>query len=142
MRIIAMRIAGMDDEAIGEQLHLARNSVRQYVYIAGKNGWLKDFSSTKDAIEFGLLPKALKNLHGLLDSEIPAIQAKATMELLQGTAFKEFDRVQGNEQGPTQVVAIKIEYPSTPITIREGTIGGIPGYTDAELVGPPPVVSE
>lgn len=143
MKIIAMRIAGLDDEEIAKQLGLAHRSIRQYVYIASKNGWLTDFSSTKDAIEFGLLPKALKNLHGLLDSEILPVKAKATMELLQGTAFKEFDQKTADQQAPTTVVAIRIERPAAPITVREGTIGGTPGYVEADLVsGASEVVAE
>lgn len=136
MHIVALRISGKSEEEIAEMLGLQKPTLAGYVYLASKNGWL-DLPTAKEAINYNLIPKAVKRMYEGLDHEgtlangLPVRFHMAT-KIAEGTVFKEYDKVVENLGA--QVVAIKIEMPAGPTPpMREDTIGGTPAYVDAEV---------
>ena len=135
LQIIAMRIAGMEDEEIAKSLGISPKSIGPYVYRAGKNGWL-NIDNPKERIEYSVMHKAVSNLEAMLVDDTLAtnktVKHETTMKLLEGTVFKQFGEpaVANTQQ---TMVAIKIEMPTGPAQlIREDTTGGRPAYVDAE----------
>lgn len=139
MHIIAMRIAGIEEEEIATSMHLTRGTIRTYMYIAGQNGWLQpqDIPDPKDRIEYTLGHKVLANLEEALDDPTRnentgmPVKTAVALKVAEGTLFKKFGEMQ---VAPSQVVvALKIEMPPGEAQpIREGTIGGKSSYVDGE----------
>ena len=133
MKIIALRLGGMEDAEIASYLGISKNSISQYIWRAGKNGWL-DFNNAKDAIENGLAHKVLRNLDEALDDDSrpmtggPKNKTAVALKIAEGTMFKQFG---DTDNAPTQqtAISIRIEQPREAQSIRPGTIGG---FLDAE----------
>jgi transposase len=131
MHIIAMRISGMDDDEIAASIGISRRSISQYLYRAGKNGWL-DIDNPKDRMEYQLIPQVVQNLAEMLVSADPEVKQTVTMETAKGTIFKQFGE-QAQQLPPSTLVAIRIDMPPGPAqVIREETTGGLPAYIDAK----------
>lgn len=138
MQIVAMRIAGMSELEIATALGISKETVPGYVYLANKNGWL-DLPTAKEAINYNLIPLALRNLYNAMRSKnvlangLPE-STHVALKIAEGTTFKEFDKTPDGANVST-VVAIKIEMPAGPVpAMREETTGGTPAFIDAEEV--------
>lgn len=141
MLIVAMRIQGWSDRAIAKELGIMYTSVRQYVYLAGKNKWL-DMPTAEDATKYNLLPKALKKVFDAIDSKTKLASGMSegnhvALEIAKGTAFKQFEK--GATAAPSTVVAVRIEMPGGPQQeMREDTFGGTPAvFRDGEIEDDP-----
>ena len=136
LAIMAMRLAGHDNETIAKELQLSQGSLNQYLWMAGKNGWIprkRGFADPKDSLEFSLAHKVVKNLGDLLDSEDAETKKEVTLEVAKGTLFKRFS--DQNAQAPqTTVLAVRIEMPAgEPTIIRERTTGGRGRWIEGEV---------
>lgn len=135
MTILAMRVAGMEDEQISKELNLGLGTIRNYIYLAGRNGWLNaDMLQTPvETVEYTLLHKVVRNLDQYLDSPIPSERQAVTEKLFDATMARHWAPVVAT--GPAQtLVAIRIIQPEGPIqAIREGTIGGKSAWLDGEV---------
>lgn len=143
LAIMAMRLAGHDNEAIAKELDLSEKSLNQYLWMAGKNGWIprkRGFADPKDTLEFSLAHKVVANLHDAMDDETRnektgmQVKTEVALEVAKGTLFKRFA---DQSTAPTQstVLAVRIEMPpGVQTTIREGTTGGQGRWIDAETV--------
>lgn len=138
MKIIAFRLGGMSDADIAGYLEISAKSVRTYVYRAHMNGWL-NYNSSKEAIEFGLMPKVIRNLDAALDDDYRnentglRVKTQVALKIAEGVTFKEFGPDLTPQQPLSQTaISIKIEHPTNPVTLREGTIGG---YLEGETHG-------
>ena len=127
MRIVALRLGGMEDEEIAAYLKISKNSISPYIYRAGKNGWLS-FNTAKENIDAGLMHKVIRNL----DEFLEARDKETTLEMFKGTVSKEYGS--DHASGPVQqtAISIKIEQPQTALPMREGTLGGVPNYVEGE----------
>jgi hypothetical protein len=139
LQIIAMRLAGMEDEEIAHDLGISPKSIRPYVYRAGKNGWL-NLDSPRERLEIAIANKAVDKLEEMLgDDRVLSrgekiISHEAAIETLKGTVFKTFGEPVPQQQAQT-VVAVKIEMPEGAVqTIREDTTGGTPAYVGDDHV--------
>lgn len=134
MTILAMRVAGIEDEQIAKELGLTIGSLRNYIYLAGKNGWLtaESIQNPVEQIEYTLLHKVVRNLDQYLDSSIPSERQAVTEKLFDATLAKHWAPVAA--AGPAQtLVAIRIEQPAgPPQQIREGTIQGLSAWSEGE----------
>ena len=129
LKIVAMRAMGMDDDAIGEVLGVKRQTVQNYLCLAGSQGWLDGLPDPKDRIKYDLMHKVLRNIDETLDADDPVRRGDYALKVAEGTIFKEFGEQQTQQFSPSTLVAIKIEYPpGEPQTIRAETIGGRPAY--------------
>lgn len=131
MLILAMRFSGMSDEEIAPQLNLSPRTVKDYIKIAGVNGWL-DLPDQKEKLEYQVIPKAVRNLDAMLDSPDSDVKHNATLKTLEGTLFKQFGVAQGGPQLPG-VLAIKIEMPPGALAApRPEALGGVPAYVEGD----------
>lgn len=137
LQIIAMRIAGQEDEAIATALGISKNSISPYVYRATKNGWLDIDYDPKARIQLQTMHTVVRELEaGLADSARMnsgiKVRTHVALKMAEGTVFKQFGEQQAQERGTT-VVAVQVIMPDGPRqTVREETTGGTPAYIDAE----------
>ena len=135
MQIIALRAAGLEESEIAEQMKLSKGTIRNYVYLAGANGWLDAetlMANPVDTVEYKLLHKVVRNLDASLDSTDKDERNAVTSKLFDATMAKHWAPVAAS--GPQQtLVAIRIEQPAGPAqVIREGTVQGIGAWTEGE----------
>lgn len=137
LHIIAMRMGGLKTPEIAKALELSEHSVNQYVYLAGKHGWLvnnDNWADPNDRLEYELSHKVVRNLDEMLDSPFPMVRQDVTLEVAKGTLFKKFNEQSTNSQ-PVTMIAIKVEMPTgVQTTVREGTTGGVAHYTEGHVV--------
>ena len=133
MTILAMRVAGIEDEEIAKQLKIGYGTLRNYIYLAGKHGWLtaEAIANPVEQIEYTLLHKVVRNLDASLDSADKDERYRVTDKLFDATLAKHWAPVVA---GPQQtLVAIRIETPpGPPQQVREGTVQGLSAWTEGE----------
>lgn len=133
LAIISMRVAGKSTDEIAETLHVKPATIRQYMWIAGKNGWLaRRAVDPTDRLEYEIAHKVVRNLDEMLDSDNEGRRDLATMKTAEGVLFKKFG--DAAQAAPLAVIGIKIEMPAGPaVTIREGTTGGTMRWVEGEV---------
>lgn len=141
LAIIAMRLEGKNNEEIGKLLDIKPASVNQYMYLAGKNGWLKNRAiDPSDRLDHEVAHKVVRNLDEALDSPDEERRDKATKIVAEGMLFKRYNE-QAQQAPPNLMIGVRIEMPNTPgtpaPTIREGTTGGEPLWREGEVVNGP-----
>jgi hypothetical protein len=140
MKILSMRVAGIDDKTIADTLKLSMQTVWNYCYIAGKNKWADTFANAKDQIEFSIMPKVVRELEAGLDDRVRHVTSGMTvgqqmaLQIAAGTVFKKFQEA-GPERTTNNILAIRIETVAGAIVdIKEENIGGVPAYVEGEEV--------
>ena len=143
LAIMAMRLAGHDNEDIARELELSERSLNQYMWMAGKNGWIprkRGLVDPKDELEFSLAHKVIRNLDDAMDDDTRntktgmPVKTEVALEVAKGTLFKRFGE-QNSAIVQTAVLAVKIEMaPGTPTQVREGTTGGVGRWIEADVV--------
>jgi hypothetical protein len=152
---VALKAQGLKGPQIAEELGLEVTTLRQYVHIANKKGWLNidSFADPEDKLEIVLAGKAVRNINTVLDetmvdedSGVALVSGRASdmaLEVAKGLGYlKQHQVTKGTTE--TQVgVALKVEVmmPINPqtgqpssIQVRPGSVGGKP-YFDAEVIG-------
>ena len=134
--IQVLRQDGFSTQEISEKLGIKPASIRQYMWIAGKNGWLNPLDPYEKA-HSELVHRAVSNAEEWLharDSKTGLPDKEFTLEAMKG--FGIFGSGQQSEQGHTNVLAINITMPTggNLPTMREGNAGGIGAYVDGEVV--------
>lgn len=139
MKILALRATGMDDKAIADTMGLSAQTIWNYCYIAGKNGWTETFANAKDQIEFAIMPKVVREIEAGLDdrhrNEKTGLQVATAVALkvAEMTIAKRFEQT-SSAQPISNVIAIRIEQaPGMTVDVREGNIGGVPAYVEGEV---------
>lgn len=138
MAIMAMRLAGYDDEVIGKEIGITGKTVKHYLYLAGRNGWLPrrtGLISPQDDIEYNLAHKVVRNLEEMLDDKGNIKRRDlAALEIAKGAIFKKFGQEETVQVQQT-LVAFRIEMPAgISMAIREGTTGGTPNFVEADVI--------
>jgi hypothetical protein len=136
LAIIALRLAGKTRDEIAAELNVKPTTINQYMYVAGKNGWLsKRAIDPTDRLEYEIAHKVVRNLDEMLDSDNESRRDQATMKTAEGTLFKKFAEAAG-QAPPLAIIGIRIEMPTSgePAPIREGTTGGTMRWVEAEVV--------
>ena len=139
--IMAMKIQGHSTTEIAETLKIKPASVRQYMFIAGREGWL-DSRDPHEIAHSQLVHRAVTNLEEWLtarDGRTGLPDKEVTLESLKGLGI--FHAQGGSASQPeaqqTNVLAIQITMPQNTATLpkmREGNDGGNPAYTDGEVI--------
>lgn len=139
LAIIAMRIQGKNTAEIAAELGIKERSVNQYMYLAGKNGWLKKKAvDPNDRLQFELAQKVVRNLDEMLDSDDESRRDLATLKTAEGMTFKQFGE-QASQVPQMTVIGVRIEMPTRAegapeVTIRPETTGGTPRWIEADVV--------
>jgi hypothetical protein len=137
--ILAMKVQGYSTNEIAEHLSLKPASVRQYLWIAGRQGWL----STQDPHEIAhsqLVHRAVSNLDEWLharDARTGLPDKEVMLESLKGMGiFGGSTPQQQNDGAQTNVLAIQITMPhgNNLPQVQEGSVAGVPAYLEGELV--------
>lgn len=138
MQILALRATGIDDKEIADTLKLSMQTVWNYCYIAGKNGWAETFGNAKDQIEFGIMPKVVREIEAGLDDNTRhvtsgmKVRTAVALKVAEGTIFKRFEQTTG--AAPiSNVIAIRIENVGAPIVETVRTYSGTPAYQEGEV---------
>lgn len=141
LAILALRIDGWTNDEIAAELRIKPRSVSQYIYLAGRNGWLakRDGSvigDPKDDVELNILPRVLRNLKEFLDSDDDEVRKEVTLKTAEGTLHKRFAT---ETLAPTQMGALTINIVQAatqgpaPVA-REGTTHGTPMFVEGQVV--------
>lgn len=141
MHILSMKLNGHSTAEIAESMKLSPATVKQYIYIAGVNGWLAEqgnWADPADKAEFELLPKAVDELKSALDNSnvnpktnMP-IKTQVALKIADGMLFPKFQEQAATAQQP--LVALQVNLQTIDgIPMREGTTGGNAKYIDAEV---------
>jgi predicted transcriptional regulator len=137
LAIVAMKLEGKTKKEIGDHLHLSESSVNQYMWLAGKNGWLKKLAiDPADRLEHEIAHKVVRNLDEMLDSENEDRRDVATLKTAEGMLFKRFG-TDAAQAPPLAVIGIRIEMPTganAPTALREGTTGGAARFVDGQVI--------
>ncbi len=140
MRILAMRTAGIDDKEIAANLGLTTRTVWNYCYIAGKNGWADSFTNAKDQIEFGIMPKVVRELEAGLDDQTRHVTSgmkvsqQMALKIAEGTVFRSFEAAAGDGTVVNNIIGIRIQtVPGAVTEMRVESGGDTPAYSDAEV---------
>jgi hypothetical protein len=136
MKILALRLHGVSDEDIAKAVGLANAStVRGYMYRAGKNGWLtEEVTTPKDAIEYDLMHKVVRNIGEALDSPDDERRDKMTVKVAEGTIFKQFDVDASAAKPSMTMLAVQVVMPegAQAPTVREGAAVGVGNIIDVD----------
>ena len=136
LAIVAMKLGGKPTEEIAATLHIKESSIKQYMWLAGKNGWLKRHAiDPADRLEHEIAHKVVRNLDEMLDSDDSGRRDKATLATAEGMLFKRY-ATEGQQQPPLAIIGIRIEQaPGTTTETREGTTGGNGRFVEGQVVG-------
>ncbi len=142
-KIVVMRGAGRDDTYIAKKLNTTPASVRQYMYVARKNGWLDADDEPVDLeVEMALTTdrKIVRNVNAALDGQMTNWQThEMTIAAAKGRGhFKNHDTAKAAGDGAMHVVALQIIMPPVGAgdqrpEITESQMGGVPAYVEGEV---------
>ena len=135
MAIVALRLDGKNTDEIADILNVKPATIRQYMFLAGKNGWLSKVAvDPNDRLEHEIAHKVVRNLDEMLDSGDEDRRDAATMKTAEGMLFKRF-QVDAQAPPPMAVIGIRIEtVAGLPNETREGTTGGNPRFVDGQVI--------
>lgn len=139
--ILALHVQGYSTNEIAEQLKLKPASVRQYKWIAGRNGWL----NTQDPHEKAhsqLVHRAVSNLEEWMharDARTGLPDKDITLAAASGLGIFGGGPAQQQEHQATNILAIQITMPqgANLPQMRDGNAGGAPAYVEGEIVNAP-----
>lgn len=134
LAIIALRVQGKTHAEIAEALGLAEGSVRQYMWLAGRNGWLsRKAVDPTDRLQYEIAHKVVRNLDEMLDSDEESRRDSATMKVAEGMLFKTIAE-QAQQAPAVTMIGVRVEVvPGASTVVREGTTGGAGHYVDGEV---------
>ncbi len=140
-KIAVLRAAGHDDEAIAKKLHTTPQSVRQYVYLAKKNGWADNEGEPVDLeaeMALNVDRKLVRNLNNALDGGMTNWQThEVTLELAKRRKVVTDVQDAAGQQALPGVVAIQVVMPPLGVAdqvIIEKNVGGVPAFQEGEVV--------
>lgn len=142
-KIVVMRAAGREDKEIAKKLNTTPQSVRQYVYIARKNGWLDSDDEPVDIeaeLALNIDRKIVRNVGAALDGVMTNWQThEMTLAAAKGRGhFKTHEVTKNDGAGQMSVVAIQVIMPPVGAgdqlpQIAEDQMGGVPAYSSEEV---------
>jgi hypothetical protein len=133
-----MKIQGFDNEEIASKLNLSVRSLRQYLWIAGKNGWLKT-SDPHDVAEYEITHGVIKGLKELVDYRDPDTKLPRQEVILRASEglgiFKDHSKQQQEAVPNGNVLTVNVVFPEGPrAEMRPGTTIGVASYVEGEVV--------
>jgi hypothetical protein len=142
-KIVVHRAAGRSDAEIAKLLKTTEQSIRQYVYIGKKNGWLDGEGEPIDVeaeLAHNIDAKIVRNISASLDGRMTNWQThEMTVKAAQGRGI--FKNHEKTEAAPLMApVAIQIIMPALGanqqrMDIPDNMVGGMPAFVDGEVVG-------
>jgi transposase len=142
-KIVVMRTAGRSDEEIAKRLKTTPPTIRQYIYIGKRNGWLDDEGEPIDLeaeLAINIDRKIVRNISASLDGQMTNWQThEMTIAAAKGRGHFKSDKADSNViPGGMNVVQIQIINPtvgSGDQVVVEDNVGGVPAYLEGEVDG-------
>jgi hypothetical protein len=136
--IIGLRLQGKSTEEIATELGLKPATINQYMFFAGRNGWLKKTAiDPSDRLEHEVMHKVVRNIDEALDSPDEERRDRMTVKAAEGVLFQKYKNDQSQVAAPITMIGVRIEMPNIPgqptPTVREGTTGGEPLWKEGEV---------
>lgn len=138
--IVSLKVQGHSTAEIATLLDLKPASIRQYLWIAGKEGWLTT-ADPIDVAENTLIHRAVSNLEELLHARNAATglpDKEVTLETVKGLGvFKDHSKASDQPNQNANVLTINFQFPKHegPLpTVRAENVGGAPAYVEGEIV--------
>lgn len=111
--IVALKVAGKTRAEIAVIVGLQADTIKRYLYLAAKNGWLK-FDDPTERLEYELLPKIVDNIAYHLNKKDKTM----TIEAAKGTGlFKSHQAIKTETEAPQTVLTLNIEMPTDPAAV-------------------------
>lgn len=143
-RILFYKLQGKGTDWIAKKLNTTPGTIRHYLYLAGKNGWLRadtdglELMEPGEALAFNTAHKVVKNIDAALDGhDLSEQQQQMTIEVAKGIGlFKSHQVVKGEQQQTMVVVGLKLEQPPIQAGIDAlppASVGGAPIYIEGEV---------
>jgi isopentenyldiphosphate isomerase len=136
--IIGLRLQGKSKEEIATELGLKPATINQYMFFAGRNGWLKKTAiDPSDRLEHEVMHKVVRNIDEALDSDDEERRDRMTVKAAEGVLFPRYKEQATEAAAPMMMIGVRIEMPNIPgtpaPTVREGTTGGEPLWKEGEV---------
>lgn len=135
-KIIALRVLGKSVSQIAEELGLKKQTVSNYMHMAGKRGYLAQ-AAPEERMEFEVPHKAVRNLVELLDDHDPRTgrrDKEVTLATLSGIGyFKTHTAVKNENAAPTMAFQLNVVNVGPEAPVSDDSMGGTPGFVDGEV---------
>lgn len=134
--IVAMKIQGYDNDEIAAKLNLSVRSLRQYMWIAGKNGWLTT-SDPRDVAEFDIAHQVVDGLRVLVNhrNALGLPDKEVILKSAEGLGIFKDAKQPVEQAAPSNVLTINVVMPGGERPeVRPGTTLGVGAYVEGEEV--------
>lgn len=133
--IVAMKIQGYDNDEIAAKLNLSVRSLRQYMWIAGKNGWLRT-DDPRDVAEYDIAHDVVEGLRTLVKHRnglgIP--DKDVILKSAEGLGIFKDPKQPVEQSAPSNALTINVVMPvGERAEVRPGTTVGVAAYVEGEL---------
>ena len=145
-RILVLKMAGHKTAAVAKKLGTTPDTVRHYLYIAGKNGWLSEdgysLVDPEEQMTYEIGHKIGRNVSAALDGKLLGPQQfDMTVEAAKGRGyFKNHSATKVEGQLSMPALEIKFEIPKgAPLSFQPpvaDSYGGRPGYVEGQVIEP------
>lgn len=142
-KILVLKMVGHRTAEIARRLKTTPDTVRHYLYIAGKNGWLApdglEMVDPAEQLLYSSEHKVVRNINLALDGQplLPQ-QFEMTLETAKGTGlFKQHSaaKIEGQVSIPSLEVHIQIPHGAASLALPDaGSLGGAPAYVDGQVI--------
>ncbi len=141
-KILVMETAGHEDKAIAKRLKTTVGSIRQYRYMAKKNGWVSGDGELVDLeteLAMNIDRKIVRNVSASLDGQMTNWQThEMTIAAAKGRGHFKTHEVSKNDGAAMQMIGVKIIMPplgagDQRVEISDSTCGGTPAYVEGEI---------
>lgn len=143
-KIFIMRAAGRESSYIAKKLDTTEGAIRQYVYMARKNGWVNAEDEPVDMeteLALDIDRKVVRNISASLDGQMTNWQThEMTLAAAKGRGhFKNHDSAKADAGPAMAVVAIQVVMPSVGAAdqrpdVGDDQMGGVPAYLEADTL--------
>ena len=116
-KILMLKLQGYKGPAIGKKLGISEESVRHYMWLAGKNGWLNAtgtaLTDPTEELAFNTSHKAVRNINLALDGvALPPGMQEMTIETAKGLGlFKSHAQVKNEGPAQPNMLIVQFEMP-------------------------------
>ena len=138
-RILALKVGGATYEEISSVMGLTPATVKQYLYEAGKKGWLtsRDDITPQEALEFDLSHTIVQNVRSALGGKsLTDQQQEMTIVAAKGIGlFKNHEVSKAETSVQMNVLSVKmVVAEGEALPVAPGSMGGTPGFIEGVAI--------
>lgn len=134
--IVAMKIQGYDNDEIAHKLSLSVRSLRQYMWIAGKNGWLRT-DDPRDVAEFDIAHQVVDGLRTLVNhrNALGLPDKEVILKSAEGLGIFKDSKQPVEQAALSNNLTINVVMPGGERPeVRPGTTLGVGAYVEGDVV--------